>query len=285
MVAHVSIILGPTDSQLALIKNFSCLSYQCSDDIFSISELEHCVIRAAMAPVTACTPIINPGPPAMVSPWLLKATGPVPATVNPVFLNFRIPISKFCFALTKRDYRINFAINCGSPANPSSIPIYKVEMLDEQLDEAAYSYLHSNVTIKQRNKHHVCMVPKIVSWYTDDFGTTNYSVMKTLEPYLNHTERKVIDSQEFTEYPISIKYLPFSFECRALHLNAELASPQSKPTDAASVATQSSTSSTTSSIASSIPSVKVTMQAPNEAEADDDIDSLLDYLMDDNLKI
>jgi hypothetical protein len=120
------------------------------------------------------------------------------------------------------------------------------------------------------------MVPKVISWYTDDFGTTNYSIMKTMEPYLSHSERKILESGEFVDFPISIKHLPFAFECRALRLKKEECSPKSKASDA-SVATESSTASTEASVASSVHSANVPRQVPNAPE--DDMDSLLDFLM------
>lgn len=45
-----------------------------------------------------------------------------------------IPKLEFEFQSTARDYRLLWAINCGSVSNISSIPIYTPERLNEQLE-------------------------------------------------------------------------------------------------------------------------------------------------------
>ena len=45
-----------------------------------------------------------------------------------------IPKSTYSFALTVRDIRLLWAINCGSPSLAESIPVYTKENLDSQLN-------------------------------------------------------------------------------------------------------------------------------------------------------
>jgi len=272
MVAHANLILGETDSQTTLKKNFSCLSYQCSDDIFSISELEHCIIRAQMTPLAPSVPSTNAMEPPAINSRLLKKTSPF-RTIPPVSFNFTTPTSNFCFAVQRADFRINFALNCGSISNPKEIAIYMPETLDEQLDGACHQYLHSNVTIKKRNNQHVCMLPRVCQWYASDFGESNYSILKTLERYLGHHERKFLDSIEFANFPVTLKYLPFDFECHTLVLKDEpFLQTGSFDTEASS--------DSSSFLPSSVSEVH-TVNTMTEADAD----SLLDHLMDDALAL
>ena len=48
MIVHAFLVLGPPDSTFKWISYFGAIAYQCSDDIFSLTELEHNILRAAM---------------------------------------------------------------------------------------------------------------------------------------------------------------------------------------------------------------------------------------------
>lgn len=252
MVMHATLILGVTDSQPTLVKNFGCLSYQCSDDIFTISELEHCILRANMARLDPVVSSTNPKAPPAINSRLLRQTSPF-KTIPPLSFSFPTPRSNFCFALQKPDFRLNFAINFGSPSTPAEVPFYSVETVWEQLEEAARLYLQNNVAIKQRKKEYVCVLPRLCQWYEADFGSTNYAVLKTLEPYLNQQERKILRSPDFLSYPISVKYLPFRFDCTKLDLKEE---PFTTVTPSLSVETSSSVDSSAASSSEASSSVE-----------------------------
>jgi hypothetical protein len=49
MIMHAFVVLGPPRSSFEWISYFNMISYQCSDDIFSLAELEHRIIRAGMS--------------------------------------------------------------------------------------------------------------------------------------------------------------------------------------------------------------------------------------------
>ncbi|CAB9517759.1 expressed unknown protein [Seminavis robusta] len=227
-----------------------------------------------MTRLAPLVPSTNAKAPPAINSRLLKATSPF-RTIPPVPFRFTTPNSKFCFA----DFRLNFAINCGSTSNPAEIPIYSVEMLQQQLDEACKLYLHNHIAIKKRNKHYVCVLPRLCQWYAEDFGSTNYSVLKTLEPYVHHHERKILASSDFASLPITPKYLSFSFDCRKL-----VSKEEQFYTATGTLA--SSGSSEMSTVSSSVMSGPMTLSdGPISTDGENDIDSLLDFLMDDALEI
>jgi Protein of unknown function, DUF547 len=99
MICHAFLVLGPPDSSLQRITYFKNVAYQVGDNIFSLSELEHCIIRARMS---------------FPSQFLSR---------------FVIPKSTYSTALSVVDSRINFALNCGSLRNLSKILIFRAEQI------------------------------------------------------------------------------------------------------------------------------------------------------------
>ncbi|MBF2709594.1 DUF547 domain-containing protein [Flavobacterium soyangense] len=73
-------------------------------------------------------------------------------------------------AVQQIDFRIHFALNCGAKSCPP-IAFYTVKKLDEQLDEAMYSFIVSETTIDQNDK--IIKTSKLLYWYRGDFEGTN----------------------------------------------------------------------------------------------------------------
>ena len=48
MITHAYLVLGTPTSSFKWVSYFNMISYQVDDDIFSLTELEHCIIRAGM---------------------------------------------------------------------------------------------------------------------------------------------------------------------------------------------------------------------------------------------
>ncbi len=78
-------------------------------------------------------------------------------------------------AVSKRDYRIHFALNCGAESCPP-IAFYHPEKLDSQLDMATLSFLEAE-TIVSEEKGEV-YVSRLLRWYLGDFG--GYSGIRQL---------------------------------------------------------------------------------------------------------
>ena len=191
MIMHAFLVLGPPDSSFQWISYFNTISYQCSDEIFSLSELEHNIVRASMN-----------YPSNFVSKFVL-------------------PKSQFQFALRQSDYRINFALDCGSVSNPGKVPIYTTEQLDKQLDTACSNYLALFATVTAKRCYTILTLPRICQWFADDFGS-NIQMIQQVQKFLKEAEHKAIQAswskQEKRFTDLTIKYLPYSFECRHLTL-------------------------------------------------------------------
>ena len=193
MIVHASLVLGAPDSSFKWITYFNAISYECSDDILSIAELEHCVIRAAMN-----------YPSQFVSKLVL-------------------PKSRFSFALTRPDYRINFALNSGSYSSPAFVPIYKPATIDEQLAQSAKLYLQTFVRVTASKRSSVVIsLPRVCQWFADDFGNSSSQVLRELQQYLTSEQQELLSAcwsgREGRFNNVTIKHLTFSFECRSLTL-------------------------------------------------------------------
>jgi hypothetical protein len=193
MIIHAFLVLGPPDSSLKWISYFNNIAYQVSDDIFSLTELEHCIIRAKMS---------------YPSQFLSR---------------FVIPKSPYRIAMTKADFRINFSLNCGSLSNPPTIFIYRVDQLDRQLDAASKLYLQRVTGVRRSARDVFIQLPKLCQWYSNDFGSHEQMITKIV-PHLQPEVRQMLGScwlsqqRRFDVNCLTIRYLPFTFECRSLSL-------------------------------------------------------------------
>jgi len=82
-------------------------------------------------------------------------------------------------AVDELDYRIHFALNCGATACPP-IAAYTAEGIDEQLDLATESYLHS--TVEYDSDAGRTTVPRLLLWYRGDFGGRS-GIYRLLQQY------------------------------------------------------------------------------------------------------
>ena len=189
MILHAYLVLGPPDSSFKWISYFNNTSYQVDDDIFSLAELEHCIIRSRMS-----------YPSQFIS-------------------RFVLPKSQYAMALQKGDYRVNFAMNCASLSNPAEIFVYDENSIDEQLDAAGRLYFKTAKYERKGGNEVAIYVPRICQWFSSDFGS-NEELLRKVFPYLPRECQSVLlpyqskrDSR-FDMKHISVRYLPYSFECR-----------------------------------------------------------------------
>jgi hypothetical protein len=198
-IMHAYIVLKPPDSSLEWLSYFNTIAYQCSDDIFSLAELEHNIIRAEMS-----------------SP-------------SQFLSRFVLPKSHYLFALTRPDFRINFALNPGSMSMPSSsVPLYRPEQLNEQLDMVTRQFLDLTVAVKRKGSKDVSIVlPRICQWFDADFGPNGSAsdVLVKIQPYLSKEKRDDLEAiwnprKECFEIGLfGLKYLSYNWECQFLTLH------------------------------------------------------------------
>ena len=138
MILHGNLVLGAPKSWYNWPAFFNGVSYIINLECITIAELEHCILRAA-------------------------SSAPSPKLSKFVVPSIRFP----SLALKKRDFRINFCLNCGSGSMPSLVPIYNVKYLDEQFDEMTKVALRDSLKVDDANK--VIFLPTICLWYWQDF--------------------------------------------------------------------------------------------------------------------
>lgn len=189
MVIHGQLLFGPpttTFGSNSFLNHFAMVAYEVGDDILSLSELEHNIIRA---------PMNNP---------------------SQLASRFVLPKSVYKHALKKADYRLNFALNCGSFSNPEHIRVFNADSLDEELYEAMKDYL---VVAKVSSNGKTVTLPKICQWYSSDFGQKHIDVLRLCVPHLEESDRIRLSSNLSG---IHTRYLGFDFKCRPLKLKVEV---------------------------------------------------------------
>jgi hypothetical protein len=70
-------------------------------------------------------------------------------------------------AVSKLDYRIHFALNCGAKSCPP-IQIFDTPSLDSQLDQSAVRFLESETQVDY--KQNIVLTTRLMEWFYADFG-------------------------------------------------------------------------------------------------------------------
>lgn len=200
MIMHAFIVLGPPDSVFKWATYFNTVAYQCSDDIFSLAELEHNIIRS-------------------------KSKFP-----SQFLSRFVLPKSQYGYNVAEGDFRLNFALNCGTLSTPTSaVPLYKAETIEQTLDAVTRTFLDKTVQVAMKGTRDVSLtLPRVCKWFEDDFGdgSTN-DIIQKLYPYLDEKKQKalkVVWNEKKEQYDFglfNVRYHPYNFECRFLTLDEE----------------------------------------------------------------
>ena len=143
---------------------FRLNSYEIGNDVFSLAELEQCVLRGALS---SC-----------------KKTCPTGSSIAANDDHYK-------YALGNIDPRINFFINTGSVCNPRSIYVLRASKYNDTLDAAAREYF-ACVRIDKRTG----IFPYITKLYADDFGDIKYFCSKFL-PEIGNIEINTLIYQTY----------------------------------------------------------------------------------------
>ena len=159
-------------SSLQWVGFFGCVSYEVFGDFISIAELEHCILRngecwqiffhlscryyykifhcsfslflvdhsSVLLHLRLYHPFshiysLNPRP--HLHPHPIPSLNTLTDMSRPkvgMFAKYVIPQTSFDFALHRKDFRLIWAINCGSYSLVPLVPIYEAHLLDAQLD-------------------------------------------------------------------------------------------------------------------------------------------------------
>mmetsp|Transcript_29772 Transcript_29772/g.74424 ORF Transcript_29772/g.74424 Transcript_29772/m.74424 type:complete len:1484 (-) Transcript_29772:260-4711(-) len=195
MTQHAYLVLGPPASTQQWLTLYNLVAYQTADDVFSLAELEHCILRAGMS-----------------SPHNFPS-------------KFSTPKSSFALALARRDWRLNFALNSGSVSIPSGVPIYLPHEIHEQLEHTAARFIRNTVQVQLLADRSgiIVVLPKVMLWYQRDFGRgTALDCVRAAVLYLPERQTKLLElalavsPSGSDPLPLTITYSTYEFRCGVL---------------------------------------------------------------------
>jgi len=197
LLLHSFLVIGAPSTLFQWSSFFSTYAYEAFGDIFSLAELEHCVIKAGI------------GKP------------------NSVILQALVPESKYDFALASKDFRLLWAVNCGSKSCVESVPVYLPSSLEEQLD----ANMRASVTLQMKasfttdllRKTIKISLPQTCQWYRSVIiaGYSPQNATKMLLHVMNQfssgeTHEIVSGVLLGRDVTFSIKYESLEYKCRVL---------------------------------------------------------------------
>jgi hypothetical protein len=162
-----------------------CTCYEIGGDVFSLAELNGCVIRGNLSrPIAPKGPYVD-----------------VPKKSNA----YRF------YALDRVDTRFNFVLNTGDSSCPQMIPVLTPDRLQSQLDAAAALFVQSQLTVDVSKR--VITLPKICDVYRHDFGNGDHTVaIMFCVTFLRESDREDVIRmiQNESHVPLYMKHQPTS---------------------------------------------------------------------------
>ena len=170
---------------------FSSVSYAIGDDVFSLAELEQCVLRGKL-----CRP---------------KVTSRHEAPV------ISLSDSHFHYALEKADCRINFLLNSGSVSNPEALYLLTPRNLETQLNSASMGTLVHSMSVDFG--YHTVTLPKLCEVFRADLGGDDAgAILRNCLKYIDKTncgaDLETILTTNASRVP-TVRYLLQTFESRS----------------------------------------------------------------------
>ena len=137
---------------------FTRLKYDIGGHLFSLSDIEHGILRGNSRP-----------------PYGL-------------FKPFGHDDPRLTFGVTSLDPRIHFTLVCGSRSCPP-IGFYTSERIEEQLELATASFINSP-EVEIIPSENLLRISQIFRWYRRDFGGSDTSIIQFLLQYLDAGEKR-----------------------------------------------------------------------------------------------
>jgi len=164
-----------TESYLGILSFFQKAAYLINGQRFSLTDIEHGVIRG------------NRGFPYFPGPHFSASDPRVEAIIQPV------------------DPRIHFALNCASNSCPP-IGVYSAKELDNQLTLASRNFIQQDLVIDDDQK--TITISSIFRWYRDDFGGDKGIVDFLLNHIVDPKNQRWLENNRDT---VRIKYHPYDW--------------------------------------------------------------------------
>mmetsp|Transcript_36950 Transcript_36950/g.89665 ORF Transcript_36950/g.89665 Transcript_36950/m.89665 type:complete len:550 (-) Transcript_36950:68-1717(-) len=170
---------GPLDKKsVGHFMRTSC--YEIGGDVFSLAELQCCVIRGKMTKV--------------------------PSGHKPPYIDVPKKSQSYCYyALGFRDPRVHFVLNTCDAACPSSVPILIPSHLDEQLKTSSTLFLKKQMKVDM--KRSTVVLPKVCEVFRNDFGPgDSLSVLKFCVASMDAEDASRVRLMLMDENKLVIKY-------------------------------------------------------------------------------
>ena len=174
-VIQEKVISSVTESWLGIMSFFQKAAYRIGGDRFSLTDIEHGILRE------------NSGFPHFPGPHFSPSDPRLKSVIKPM------------------DFRIHFALNCASNSCPP-IGVYTSDLIDHQLDLAARNFINTDSIVNLKKKQ--ISISKIFRWYEADFEGKN-GILRTLRKHLDHSELQGLPSQDFLTF--RLKFHPYDW--------------------------------------------------------------------------
>jgi hypothetical protein len=139
-----------TKKSITHVMRTSC--YEIGGDVFSLAELQCCVIRGRLS----------------------KAVAPKPPYVEPP----KKSNAYRYYALAYTDCSVHFLLNTGDTACPAAVPVLSPRLVDQQLKESCAAFMDNNQLVVDTRRRTITL-PKVCEVYKHDFGVgDSLSILK-----------------------------------------------------------------------------------------------------------
>ncbi|KAK4538643.1 hypothetical protein CDCA_CDCA19G4668 [Cyanidium caldarium] len=182
---HAHIVHGAPTTMLRRWSFFKSLSYRIAGVDFSLDDIEHGVLRGNQTRPYGLIRQFRPGNPRMQ------------------------------YVLSRRDPRVHFVISAGTQSDPP-MRILDGENIEEELHFAAEAFLDH--TCKVHPESNEVVLPRIFSWYRDDFVRGDLELLRWILPYLGVDKRRALQQmldKATDEGSVSIRYESFTWNAEA----------------------------------------------------------------------
>jgi len=163
LLQHALLLLGPP-SKHSVSHFMRCVCYEIGNDVFSLAELEHCVIRGKLS---------------------------LPSSNRSMFVEPAKSSEGFKkYSLACVDARINFVLHSGLNSS-GSVPILTTKLpLSRQLNEIATRQIERVMKVDSNKR--VVVLPEVCKVFRDDFGDDNVACLKFLLRFLTKQNWEVV---------------------------------------------------------------------------------------------
>ncbi|KAI3653581.1 hypothetical protein MP228_001528 [Amoeboaphelidium protococcarum] len=187
-----------TSSFKRLRSIYRSLCYDINNMIFSIQDIEHCVLRAKMSR------------PNVVNNAMFTQS------MSPRFAKRDVRAK---YVLTKPDLRLNFVLNNGSKSAIYNVWVFSdnAELMNRQLDHTSTHFLNEQVQMDLVKR--IIYLPRICQYYSGDLGGNKLRIFKTLTNYMSpqmEKEVKWLLKNEKHGGKIKIRYLNYDSTTRGV---------------------------------------------------------------------